>query len=302
MANHEDDCTFFDNIASAIELLDISIEDALNNKRILDTRLDRAVSLKREVELKEKAAEEAKEDAAKSGLDILAKVEALKQAQQPLKETNDMVHAREVYEQKVGLAKKLKELQLRMSGVSNEGRRSLVVSDEMHKVLKRRLTKASKEKDLADNHKLENRKMALEALAFEESQMLKLVNQSNRLKQEAVKNSKLQECFKERESVINILQGEVSDKHQDINLFIERLDQPILKRVLSSKQTSVDLDQVGSTNGSFEVKSAPMVKDITEVGHSPSTVKHAVKTWKIKEKTVSSAQRKIASAGEIHRG
>ncbi|KAJ0581867.1 hypothetical protein HanHA300_Chr04g0146001 [Helianthus annuus] len=190
MANHEDDCTF-DNIARAFKLLNISIEDATNNKEILASRLDRAISLKREVELKEKAAEEAKVEAAASSLDILAKVEALKQAQQLIKEANDMVHATEVPAQKVVLFKELKELQLRISGVLNEGRRSLRPSNMMLRVLKMRLTKAVREKELADKEKLEKEKLALEALAFEESQMLKLIKESERLKQEAMKTSKV---------------------------------------------------------------------------------------------------------------
>lgn len=60
-------------------------------QNILASTLDLVISLKREVELKEKAAEEAKEEAAMSGIDILAKVDAFKLAQQREKETKDMV-------------------------------------------------------------------------------------------------------------------------------------------------------------------------------------------------------------------
>ncbi|MFS7930825.1 hypothetical protein Hanom_Chr04g00348791 [Helianthus anomalus] len=333
MANHEDDCTFdIDNIASELALLNNLIEDATNSKKILASRLDRAISLKRKVELNEKVAEEAKVEAAKSSLDILAKVEALKQAQQLLKETNDMVHARELHAQKAVLAKDLKELQLRMSGILNQGRRSLGAYDVMRNVLKTRLTTAVREKELADKEKLEKENLALEALAFEESQMLKLENESNRLKQEAVKTSKLQDLFKDRESVVNMIHAEASDKHQDINLFIERLDQPLLKLqgLLSSSQTSADLDleeQEGKKNGSFEVKSAPVFADVTEVGHLVSNkssvasaqthakrvvlraVKPAVKKMKAKPKPAVKkmkakpkpcpTKRKIASAGKI---
>ncbi|KAM0071652.1 hypothetical protein Hdeb2414_s0001g00027731 [Helianthus debilis subsp. tardiflorus] len=275
MANHEDNCTFdIDNIASELELINNLIEDATNNKKILASRLDHAISLKRKVELNEKAAKEAKAEAVKSSLDILAKVEALKQAQQLVKETNDK-HARELHAQKTVLAKDLKELQLRMSGAFNEGRSSLGAYDVMRKVLKMRLTIAVREKELADKEKLEKENLALEALAFEESQMLKLENESNRLKKEAVKTSKLQDLFKDRESVLNMLHAEASAKHQDINLFIERLDQPLLQLhgLLSSSQTTADLDseeQEGKKNGSSEVKSAPVVADVTEVGHSVS--------------------------------
>ena len=49
------------------------------------------MNLMREVELQEEAAEQAKEDAARGGLDILVKVEELKQMLLHAKEANDMV-------------------------------------------------------------------------------------------------------------------------------------------------------------------------------------------------------------------
>lgn len=48
--------------------------------------------LMREVECEEKAAENAKEEADRCSLGILAKVDQLKQAKQRARETNDMVH------------------------------------------------------------------------------------------------------------------------------------------------------------------------------------------------------------------
>ncbi|KAM0071962.1 hypothetical protein Hdeb2414_s0001g00031171 [Helianthus debilis subsp. tardiflorus] len=308
MENYDDDCTFNNINNSAFERLNISIK-RLQRIRILASRLDRAVSLKREVELKEKAAEEAKVEAGTSSLDILAKVEALKQAQQPVKETNDMVHAREVFAQKAVLVKELKELQLRMSCLLNEGRRSFIISDEMHRVLKRRLTKAYKEKEVADKVKVEKEKSALKAPAFEKSQVLKLVKESERLKQEAVENSKVLIC-KICSKNVNLLL--ISYKH---------LDGPVLQRhgLSSSSQISADRDlkeQKGNMNGSSEVKSIPVVADITKGGHSvsnkssvasaqtnaewvaaPVTGKHVVKKWKIKEKDLSTQP-----AGEIYRG
>ncbi|MFS7974667.1 hypothetical protein Hanom_Chr09g00871401 [Helianthus anomalus] len=47
MANHEDDCTFdIDNIASELELLNNLVEDATDNKKVLASRLDRAIRLR----------------------------------------------------------------------------------------------------------------------------------------------------------------------------------------------------------------------------------------------------------------
>lgn len=90
MVNHEDDSTTSPQICSS-QLLDFAIEDATNNKKILVSAMDSVISLMRQVECEEKAAEEAKEEAAKSSLHILAMVDQLEQAQQLAKETNAMV-------------------------------------------------------------------------------------------------------------------------------------------------------------------------------------------------------------------
>ncbi|KAK9062267.1 hypothetical protein SSX86_019453 [Deinandra increscens subsp. villosa] len=71
--------TFYDTITTSFERLDICIDNATSNKKSLASALDSVVNLVKEVELKEKAAKEAKAEAATSGLDILAKLEELKQ-------------------------------------------------------------------------------------------------------------------------------------------------------------------------------------------------------------------------------
>ena len=53
--------------------------------------MESVLSLMREVELQEKAAEQAKEEAVKGGLDILGRVEDLKQMLQHAKDANSMV-------------------------------------------------------------------------------------------------------------------------------------------------------------------------------------------------------------------
>nr|GFC55515.1 golgin candidate 5 [Tanacetum cinerariifolium] len=57
--------------------------------------MDLVISLMRQVESEEKAAGQARAEAAIGGLDIRLKVEELKQAQQHAKETNE-THAKEV--------------------------------------------------------------------------------------------------------------------------------------------------------------------------------------------------------------
>ncbi|KAK9055788.1 hypothetical protein SSX86_026873 [Deinandra increscens subsp. villosa] len=290
--NRYADSTFYDAITTSFERLDICIDNATSNKKSLASALDSVINLVKEVELKEKAAKEAKAEAA----------------------TQDV---REVLHQKAGLANKIKKLQCRVFGVLNEGDKCLGHFDEMRKELDSRLTSAMREKELADQEKLEKEILAQEALAFEESQMLRLTEESKRLKEEAVKISTLQDILQEHEFNVNILHGDVSDKYQDIKLLRECLDQPVLQLsgLLLSSQTSSILPsssslttslvpdhetpeetvdepvpfvdefsfrenellnlafekQEGNMNGSSEVKIAPVVTDIIEVGHSMST-------------------------------
>ncbi|PPE02820.1 hypothetical protein GOBAR_DD00133 [Gossypium barbadense] len=69
-----------------IDLLEEIIEDAKDNKT-----MQSIMNLMKEVELQEAAAEQAKEEAARGGMDILVKVEELKQMLPHAKEANDMV-------------------------------------------------------------------------------------------------------------------------------------------------------------------------------------------------------------------
>lgn len=60
-------------------------------QKTLFSAMESVISLMREVELQEKAAELAKEEAASGGFDILVRVEDLKQMLQHAKEANNMV-------------------------------------------------------------------------------------------------------------------------------------------------------------------------------------------------------------------
>ena len=61
----------------------------------------------------------------------------------------------------------------------------------MRIALEKRLASALKEKESAEKEKLEKEALAQEALAYEESQMKKLVEESERMKQEEMNNSKV---------------------------------------------------------------------------------------------------------------
>lgn len=216
------------------ELLEDIIEEARNEKKTLVSTMDSVVELMREVEDKEKAAEEAKEEANRDCSHIFAKVDELKLALGRAKEANDM-HAGEVYAEKAILATELKELQLRLFTLSDERNKSLAILDEMRGALEIRLATALKEIEAAEGEKMEKQKFAREQLAYQESQLEKVVEESKKLQGEAEENSKLQEFLMDRGRAIDILQGEISVKCQDVRLLKEKFD----KRIpLSSSQTS----------------------------------------------------------------
>lgn len=231
------------------ELLEEIIEDARNNKIALVTSMNSVVDLIKEVESKEKIAEEVKEEASQGCSYYYAKVDELKHALLRAKEANDM-HAGEVYAEKAILATELKELQLRLLTLSDERNKSLAILDEMREALEIRLAQALEDIKAADEEKLEKEKSAREALLFQESQMEKVVEDSKKLKLEAEENSKLQEYLMDRGRTIDILQGEIFVKCQDVLLLKEKFDKRIpLSRILSSSQTSSIL---ASSSSSFK--------------------------------------------------
>ncbi|KAI3668206.1 hypothetical protein L6452_43283 [Arctium lappa] len=247
-----------DQTCSTEQLQDI-IEDARNNKKALVSAMDSVVNLMKEVEFKEKAAEQAKEVAARGCSDILAKVDELKQALRRAKEANDM-HAGEVYAEKAILATELKELQLRLFNLSDERNRSLEILEEMRVALEVRLATALKEIEAAEEEKLEKERSAKEALAYQESQMEMVVEESKKLKLEAEENSKLQDFLMDRGRAIDILQGEIYVKCQDVKLLKEKFD----KRIpLSSSQTS---SIIASSNSSFRSSVTPSEPDLETYG------------------------------------
>ncbi|XP_060667383.1 uncharacterized protein LOC107426019 isoform X3 [Ziziphus jujuba] len=196
---------------------------------------------------KEKAAEQAKEEAAKGGLDILVKVEELKQMLAQAKEANDM-HAGEVYGERAILATELKELQSRLLGLSDERDKSLATLDEIHHTLEARLAAAEEVRKAAELEKLEKEESAKNALAEQEAIMKKVVQESKLLQQEAEENAKLREFLMKRGRIVDMLQGEISVICLDVSLLKEKFDERVpLSQSLSSSQTSCILASSGSS-------------------------------------------------------
>ncbi|GAU51123.1 hypothetical protein TSUD_28740 [Trifolium subterraneum] len=182
------------NPACSIDMLEETIEEAKTNKKTLFSSMESLISLMREVELQEKAAEQANMEAARGGSDILDRVEEYKAMLVHAKEANDM-HAGEIYGEKAILATELKELQSRLCSLSDERDNSLSMLDEMRQSLESRLAAAEMLRKSAELEKLEKERSAKTALLEQESMMEKVVQEARRLKQDAEENSKVYIVF-----------------------------------------------------------------------------------------------------------
>ena len=270
MADIEDESNFNTIVTRSgqicrIGLLEDIIEDARSNKKALFSSMDSVLSLMREVELQEEAAEQAKEEAVRGGLDILDRVQDLKQMLQHAKDANSM-HAGEVYGEKAILATEVRELQSRLLSLSDERDRSLAVLDEMRQTLEERFDATEKEIKAAEQEKMEKEESARNALAEQELIMEKVVQESEMLKQEAEENSKLREFLMDRGRVVDMLQGEISVICQDVKLLKEKFDERVpLSKSLSSSQTTCIL-----ASSSSSIKSlAYQVPELVESSETP---------------------------------
>ncbi|XVF21809.1 hypothetical protein REPUB_Repub12eG0122000 [Reevesia pubescens] len=257
-----------------IDMLEEMIEDAKNNKKTLFQAMQSIMNLMREVELQEEAAEQAKEEAARGGFDILIKVEELKQMLPHAKEANDM-HAGEVYGEKAILATEVRELQSRLLSLSEERDKSLAILDEMRQTLEARQAAAEELMKTAEQEKLEKEESACNALAEQEAIMVKVVEESKILQQEAEENSKLHEFLMDRGQIVDSLQGEISVICEDVRLLKEKFDERIpLSKSISSSQTSCILASSSSSLKSMASDLGPelgeMAKTLEKRSPTPS--------------------------------
>ncbi|XP_042053600.1 uncharacterized protein LOC121798590 [Salvia splendens] len=234
-----------------IDALANIIADARNNKKMLFSAMDSAISLMREVELKEKAAEQARMEAAMGGTDILLKSEEIKHMVKLAEETNSM-HAGEVYGEKAILATELRELQSRALSLSVERDKYLAVLNEMQQTLEVRLTEAQNVIKSAELEKTEKENAAMRALTEQELIMEKVLQESKILNQQAEDNSKLREFLVDRGRAVDTLQGEISVICQDVRMLKESFDGDIpFSKSLSSSQTSCILASSASSSKSL---------------------------------------------------
>ncbi|KAF9669413.1 hypothetical protein SADUNF_Sadunf14G0105100 [Salix dunnii] len=271
--HHSDFCGDSENMNSKqhgqIELLEENVKAAKDNKKTLFLEMESVMNLMKEAELKEMAAEQAKDEAARGGLDILIKVEELKQMLIRAKEANDM-HAGEVYGEKAILATEVRELQARLLSLSDEKDNALAILDEMRQTLKSRLAAAEELMKTAELEKLEKEEAAQNALVEQEIIMGKVVQESKILQKEAEENAKLREFLMDRGCVVDTLQGEISVICQDVRLLKEKFDERVpLSKSVSSSQTSCILASSGSSVKSLASDLAAEIGETSEHPKEP---------------------------------
>ncbi|XP_020209199.1 uncharacterized protein LOC109794135 [Cajanus cajan] len=251
-----------------IDQLEEIIDEAKTNKRTLFSSMESLINLMREVELQEKAAEQANMEAATGGSNILARIEEYKTMLVQAKEANDM-HAGEVYGEKAILATELKELQSRLLSLSDERDKSLAILDEMRQILEARLAAAEDLRKAAEHEKLEKEELSRQALVEQEALVEKVLHESGRLQQEAEENSKLREFLMDRGRVVDMLQGEISVICQDIRLLKEKFDANLpLSKSFTSSQTTCKLASSGSSHKSL---ASSIASDSSEIGKASRT-------------------------------
>eukprot|EP00268_Persea_americana_P014612 TRINITY_DN16532_c0_g2_i1.p1 TRINITY_DN16532_c0_g2~~TRINITY_DN16532_c0_g2_i1.p1 ORF type:complete len:577 (-),score=162.53 TRINITY_DN16532_c0_g2_i1:451-2181(-) len=221
-----------------LDFLEELISNANKNKETLLVAIESVLNKAREVELQEKIAKQAKEEASRVGLDILTEVENVKQMVHQAKETYDM-HAGEVFGERAILATEARELQSRLLYLSNEKEKSLSIIDEIHQNLEERLAAAELEKVAAEKEKLEREKSARKDLDEQALINKNVVQDLKKLQLKAEENTKLRELLVDRGRIVDTLQGEITVICEDVKLLKERIDGHLpISSSLSSSQTS----------------------------------------------------------------
>ncbi|KAL1539789.1 putative serine/threonine-protein kinase kinX [Salvia divinorum] len=260
-----------------VDHLDEIIADARNNKKTLFTEMESVINLMKHVEHKEHAAEQAKTEAARVGMDWLNQAKEEKIMIQRAKEANDM-HAGDVCGEKVILTTELKELHSRLLSLSDERDKSLADLDEMRQCLKVRLAAAEQEIKYAELKKLENEKFGKLSLAEHKLTMLQVVQESKIMRQQAEDNNKLHAFLLDRGQLADSLQGEIAVICQDVKQLKEKFDQRLpLSRSLFSTQTSFLLASSTSSSKSLvpDQVEAVAVKD-DDPKKVPENTQHTV--------------------------
>ncbi|MCO5556490.1 hypothetical protein L7F22_010039 [Adiantum nelumboides] len=182
--------------------------------------------LRQKTEQEELVAQQAKAEATRGGVDILLKVEDLRQ--QIMRERADYdARAAEVYGERSVLSMEARELRSRLLETKAEQERAMSLLDCVRYTLTKRLQKASREKHSAIEEAKMKEENAKELLAREEGSAQILVENFKALETEAGTCGKLRERLIEHGNIVDSLQGEMAVLSEDILNFKKQVDEGI---------------------------------------------------------------------------
>ncbi|CAM6093457.1 unnamed protein product [Calypogeia fissa] len=197
-----------------MEPLDTLVEEAKADKEALISSIEEIRVLRLMTDQAEYASRQSREEAARGGLDVMAKVDEMRKMLSRAREAN-AVHAGEVFGEKAVLATEARELQYRLAQVNSEKAKAVAALNEIKASLQARIESAVQEREAAEKEKVEKELLAKEALVKEEALMAKVAQESRDLDAEAEACTKIREFLIERGSTVDALQGEVAVLRED---------------------------------------------------------------------------------------
>eukprot|EP00252_Welwitschia_mirabilis_P002060 TRINITY_DN119_c0_g1_i1.p1 TRINITY_DN119_c0_g1~~TRINITY_DN119_c0_g1_i1.p1 ORF type:complete len:596 (+),score=173.16 TRINITY_DN119_c0_g1_i1:169-1956(+) len=210
------------------EVLEDLVFNTKNRKENLAEALEATLFLKEVAESEEALARCANEEVAKAGLEIMEKLEDLRQMLSHAKEANDS-RATEVSGERLILASEANELHCRLSHLAREEAQALVMIDEIQEKLKERIDSAKRERQLSEEERRKKEENAFKVLAMEEVLMEKVIQDSIDLETEAQVNAKLKDFLVDRGHIVDALQGEISALCKKITSLREQIDAGIVE-------------------------------------------------------------------------
>ncbi|KAG6553676.1 hypothetical protein Mapa_004591 [Marchantia paleacea] len=209
-------------IASIETILD-AVDQAKADKEVLINSIEELRALRQETDQAEYEAQWYKDEAAKGGLDVMSRVDKMRQMLSQAREANE-VHAAEVHGEKAVLATEARELRSRVVQLKREKEKALAVLNEIKASLQARINKAYQESEAAVAEKVLKEDLARECLNKEEELMAQVAQESRELHAETETCIKLREVLIESGNIVDALQGEVAVLCEDAEELKEEIE------------------------------------------------------------------------------
>eukprot|EP00249_Psilotum_nudum_P012400 c23760_g1_i1 orf=477-2393(+) len=208
----------------SIELLDEAIQEARADKEYLINVLEDIHMLQLKVDQEKSAAQIAKANADKAGLDTLKKAEDMKQAFAQAQEAHEM-RAGEVYGERAVLATEAQELELRLVQLKGENSKVIAALNEIRAGLHAQYESAAKEREAAEEEKRLKETSAQKVLAMEETLMAKAAQELRDVEAEAEACARLRDFLVQRGSIVDSLQEEIASLRKCVGFFKKQIEE-----------------------------------------------------------------------------